>query len=119
MVGPIHRSMQELHDPWPWKWDNFYFRNDGTSCRGVAHDFDPNEHLMRELTDEEVEGYFNGQMPRRVSKSAVQRVEVMADWHRAGGDVKCTHCDQSYYDHPQYPGYGWLRMICNGDLVKL
>lgn len=47
------------------------------------------------------------------------RVEEMHDWQRASGDCICEVCGHKFYDHHEVPGYGWLRKLCNGDLVKL
>lgn len=41
------------------------------------------------------------------------------EWRRAGGDCVCQVCGRKYYDHPQHVPHYYLRMLCNGDLVKL
>ena len=47
------------------------------------------------------------------------RVEEMADWQRAGSETICDHCGCRYREHHSVPGYGWLRKLCDGSLVKL
>lgn len=39
-------------------------------------------------------------------------------YERAGGDVECRECRQTYYEHPQLPGLPTFHMICCGDIVK-
>lgn len=53
------------------------------------------------------------------SKADYERVEKMFDWQRASGDCVCDICGHLYYDHHRVPGYEWLRMLCDGALVKL
>jgi len=54
----------------------------------------------------------------RPSKPDQIRME-RGDWSRASGDVVCDYCSCLYYDHPQVPGYPFIRKLCNGRLVKL
>ncbi len=37
---------------------------------------------------------------------------------RAGGGALCT-CTFEYVDHPPHPNWTWLRILCDGRLVKL
>ena len=46
------------------------------------------------------------------------RVE-RGDFVRASGDAFCNVCEIKIYDHPSVPGYGWLRMRCDGTLIKI
>jgi hypothetical protein len=39
-------------------------------------------------------------------------------YERAGGDVECPECYQTYVEHPQIPGYPTFHMICRGEIVK-
>lgn len=39
-------------------------------------------------------------------------------YERAGGDVECTACRQTYVEHPQLPRFPTFHMLCSGDIVK-
>jgi len=41
------------------------------------------------------------------------------EFYRADGRVICSVCKLCYSRHPVYPLFRFLRIICNGDLVKL
>jgi hypothetical protein len=37
----------------------------------------------------------------------------------AAGYVSCIHCGHFYRDHPQAEGYPYLKLLCEGAVVKL
>lgn len=51
--------------------------------------------------------------------------QKMHNFYRTSGDMICKKCGKNYYSHPMYEpsaktcGHAWLRILCNGDLVKL
>lgn len=61
--------------------------------------------------------YERAQESLRASPAIEKRV-AHADWYRAGGGSICI-CGLPYYDHESPRGYGWLRILCNGHLVKV
>ena len=64
----------------------------------------------------------------KLAKEALTEAESTRIYnsYRAGGDVICEICGQTYYNHPEYlpsaktnDGVPWLNELCNGELVKL
>jgi hypothetical protein len=41
------------------------------------------------------------------------------DRGRAGGDVVCHECGRLFYNHPQDIDHPYLRVLCDGSVVKL
>lgn len=41
------------------------------------------------------------------------------DFRRAGGDCICQHCGRKYYSHPNNEPFYFLRVLCDGSVVKL
>lgn len=38
---------------------------------------------------------------------------------RACGQVACDECGRDLFQHPRHPNFSWLRVRCDGRLVKL
>lgn len=51
--------------------------------------------------------------------AAAKHVPAPEVWHRADGNMKCKVCERFYYDHPQAIPHIWLRVLCDGQFVKL
>jgi len=51
------------------------------------------------------------------SRPDVIRVQD-GDWDEAHASYVCD-CGCRYDEHVRVPGYGWLRRLCDGELVKL
>lgn len=53
--------------------------------------------------------------PSHVIATRVDR----GDFVRVSGNVACSVCQWTFYDHPTVNGYAWLRHACDGRLLKL
>jgi hypothetical protein len=40
-------------------------------------------------------------------------------YERAGGDVECPDCRQTYVEHPELPNFPSFHMVCSGKIYKL
>ena len=47
------------------------------------------------------------------------RVEEEGDYEDALPNEVCDICGCQFREHAPVQGYGWLRRICDGDLVRL
>lgn len=41
------------------------------------------------------------------------------DFIRASGECICMVCGKNYYSHPSHSEFKWLKVLCDGKLVKL
>ena len=39
-------------------------------------------------------------------------------YERAGGNVECPECLQTYVEHPELPNFPTFHMVCSGEIIK-